>query len=116
MLQVFKLLLLVAFCVSAGTANDEHPVSHQNCAADVCSFIVWAKNLISQPCRGYSVDVAYSKLNGATLIQCSQPSTWQSNKSFIYDRSDPKVKPLEVLGWRFIRPEAFDDIKNGIPD
>lgn len=116
MSRAFKLLLVLGFLGCAGAAVAQRPVSRQDCTADVCSFVVWAKTLIAAPCQGYSVNVAYSKTNGATLIQCSEPASSQSNKSLIYDRANSEVKSLEISGWRFIRPEAFEEIKNGIPD
>ncbi len=103
--------LVYAFSVLGGEA-----VSEPACSADVCILNVFATNLISAPCLGYSVLIAYSQKSGATLIQCTRPTT-RENKSFIYDRHHRGLKPFGFLGGRFIRPDGFDKLKiDGIPD
>jgi hypothetical protein len=109
--RLLTLLICVALSVFAGEA-----VSEPACSADVCVLNVFAANLISAPCAGYSVLIAYSKKNGATLIQCSKP-TAAENKSLVYDRQHRGLKPFELLGGRFIRPDGFDKFGiDGIPD
>jgi hypothetical protein len=102
-------------CATAGWADDA--VSAPACASDVCVINVLSAGLIPASCAGDSVLLAYSKASGATVIQCSNPSNAQDNKAFIYDRLDYRVKPFEVLGGRFIRPDSFGEAqKNGVPD
>jgi hypothetical protein len=92
-------------------------VSAPDCASGVCVLNILAAELISAPCVGYSVLVAYSQSSGATLLQCSQPGGGEENKSFIYDRRVPELKPLEFSGGRFIRPDYLATAETqGIPD
>lgn len=75
-----------------------------------------ADKLIAAPCAGYSVLAAYSKSNGATLIQCSKPAA-EDNKVFIYDRHDRTVRSFEFDGGRLIRPDYLAKAQTqGIPD
>jgi len=114
---VSKFLAALLLLASVTACFGEDPVSITTCSGDVCSFIVFAENLISTPCQGYSVLVAYSKLSGATLIQCSKPESWESDISFIFDRYDPKLGPFELFGERFFSGEAFDQFRRiGIQD
>ena len=107
---------IVCFLCTATVWADE-PASGPACASDVCVVNVIAAELIPAPCASDSVLVAYSKVTGATVIQCSNPSDAQENKSFIYDRLDHGVKPFELSGGRFIRPDSFADLaKDGVPD
>lgn len=102
-------------CAAMGWADDA--VSAPACASDVCVINVTAAELIPASCAGDSVLLAYSKASGATAIQCSDPADAQDNKAFIYDRLDHRVKPFEVVGGRFIRPDSFSEAeKDGVPD
>ncbi len=101
-------------CACASFADDD--VSPPECADEVCVVNVVADKLITAPCTGYSVLAAYSKSNGATLIQCSKPAAGD-NKALIYDRRDHSVKSFEFDGGRFIRPDALTTAQtHGIPD
>ena len=96
-------------------AGDE--VSRPDCAAGVCVINVLSSSVISAPCEGDSVLVAYSTHSGATLIQCSNSEDPLQNKIFIYDRRHSSVQPLEFRGGRFIRPAAISQAASeGIPD
>jgi len=108
---------VLAWLVVSFVSFADQPVSEPECADDVCVFNVIATGLISEPCVGYSVLVAYSKSSGATLIQCSNPASAEENKSFVYDRHDRSVKSFEFLGGRFIRPAYLATAQtDGIPD
>jgi hypothetical protein len=102
-------------CCCGSFAEDE--VSAPACADDVCVINVFATKLVVAPCAGYSVLAAYSKSNGATLIQCSRLAAGEENKSFVYDRQDREVKSFEFDGGRFIRPDYLATAEEkGIPD
>lgn len=110
-------LVVLAWLVFGCVSFADQPVSEPECADDVCVFNVIATGLISAPCVGYSVLVAYSRSSGTTLIQCSNSNSAEENKSFVYDRHDPAVKPFEFLGGRFIRPAYLTTAQtDGIPD
>jgi hypothetical protein len=107
-------VLIWLACSCASFADDD--VSPPECVDDVCVVNVIAEQLILAPCAGYSVLAAYSKSDGATLIQCSKPAA-EGNKTFIYDRRDRTVKAFEFDGGRFIRPDYLARAQaQGIPD
>lgn len=113
-----RALILVWLAGIGACLAQEAPVSGPECSAGVCVVNVTATRLISSPCVGDSVLVAYSQSNGATLIQCSQDATdAEGNKSFIYDRRDPGAKAFEFWGGRFIRTDFLAVAESsGIPD
>jgi hypothetical protein len=101
-------LLLAAACLA------DDAVAGPECALDVCTINIIDNKLIRAPCAGYSVLVAYSQINGATMIQCSKPMG--ESKSFIYDRLNRNAQSFEFSGGRFIRPDYLGRAKtDGIP-
>ncbi len=112
-----RLLPALLWLACAWPSLAEEPIAGPECVGDVCVLNVIATKLISPPCVGYSVLVAYSKSSGATLIQCSKFASEQENRSFIYDRRDARRKPFEFKGGRFIRSEYLAKAEeDGIPD
>lgn len=117
MSRVCKLALALTglVCTPANWADDA--VSAPDCSSNVCVLNVLAPSLVTEPCTGYSVLVAYSTSTGATLIQCSSPSNAQENKAFVYDRRKPEGRPVQFSGGRFIRPDSWARIvAEGVPD
>jgi hypothetical protein len=111
-----KLLPVLLLAIRPDACRAADAVSGPECAAGVCVLNVLAPDLISAPCVGYSVLIAYSESSGATLIQCSKPAG-EENKSLIYNRHDRAVKPFEFEGGRFIRPDYLSKARiEGIPD
>jgi hypothetical protein len=99
----------------AWAAEDE--VSPPACSDGVCVVNVFAATLITAPCIDESVLVAYSQGNGATLIQCSDPSDPEENKAFVYDRKAASASSFLLSGGRFIRPDYLATaVTEGIPD
>jgi len=102
-------------CACAAVADDA--VSAPECSAKVCAINVYAKNLVTEPCVGYSVLVVYSTANGATLIQCSKFQEPEANRLFVYDRLNREVKSFEFDAGRSITAEALATAETeGIPD
>jgi hypothetical protein len=111
-----RIAVLIWLAFSCASFADDD-VSAPACAEDVCVINVFATKLVVAPCAGYSVLAAYSKLSGATLIQCSSLADAEENKAFIYDRHDREVKSFEFDGGRFIRPDYLATAETqGIPD
>jgi hypothetical protein len=107
---------LLVWLVGSGVAFADDEVSPPECADEVCVVNVIAEKLIAAPCVGYSVLAAYSKSNGAALIQCSKPAA-EDNKVFIYDRRDRTARSFEFNGGRFIRPDYLAKAQTqGVPD
>lgn len=117
MYRICKLAAGILFVICVGAADADDAMAGPECSANVCVVNVIAKSLVTPPCTGYSVLVAYSTVSGATMIQCSAASNAQDNKTFIYDRLRGDVKTFEFQGGRFIRPDAWAKVENeGIRD
>ena len=108
MFKVFSLLGWSAWlvCAAAGCAADD-AVSQPECSAKVCAVNIFAKSLVTAPCVGYSVLVAYSTANGATLIQCSKFSEPEEDRMFIYDRLNRGAKAFEFDGGKTVSAESL---------
>jgi hypothetical protein len=101
--------------VAAASADDA--VAGPECSANVCVVNVIAKNLVTAPCTGYSVLVAYSTISGATMIQCTAATNAEDNRAFVYDRFHAEGKTFEFQGGKFIRPNAWEKVQSeGIRD
>ncbi len=95
----------------------EDAVSPLACSDGVCVVNVFATPLVAAPCIDESVLVAYSQNSGATLIQCTDSSDPEENKTFVYDRKDASAKSFLFSGGRFIRPDYLATaVREGIPD
>ncbi len=116
MLRISKLFLMLIWLAWAWPSLGEDAVSEPECANGVCVINVIATELISAPCEGNSVLIAYSKPSGATMIQCSNFGSEEENRAFIYNRHSASIKPFEIQGGRFIRQEYLSrGAKEGIP-
>jgi hypothetical protein len=101
----------------AGMAAASDPVSAPECAAQVCTINVFAKNLIAAPCVGSSVMAMYSTSSGATLIECSKFAEDGESRLFIYDRLSGDGKAFEFVGGRPFTAEGLAAAKTeGIED
>ena len=117
MSRVCRLALGLAWLVATGGGWADDAISQPECSSGVCVFNVVARELVSAPCAGYAVLIAYSTSSGATMIQCSKPADSEENKSFLYDRLNPRAKAIEFLGGRFVRPDFWNRVEaEGVPD
>ena len=110
---------LLAFALLASTYGcwGEEPVTAADCADGVCVVNVLSAELIVAPCDGETVQIAYSKTSAAALIQCSDPSNPEGNRTLIFDRNTPGGGAFELQGGRFIRPDYLATAQSGgIPD
>jgi hypothetical protein len=115
MSRISRLALLGLIWSVAVHADDR--VAGPDCSADVCVVNVLDTSLITGPCTGYTVLLAYSTTSGATLIQCNAPSSNQDNRTFVFDRLNGGAKSFEVHGGRFLRPGAWDQVeREGVRD
>ncbi len=112
------LLALLAFAAAtAAKAPATPPVSPFDCTGDVCGFNVTADTLVSAPCEGRAVLVAYSRSSGATLVQCSIPARGEDNLVYAFDRSSSHGPVYELEGGRYVNPSSLPAAAtDGIPD
>ncbi len=111
-----SLLATLLFLSIANFSQAESPVSAPDCSAGVCVLNVLAPDLVTAPCEGDSILIAYSTITPATLIQCSADDL-QDNKTLIYERHNHEAKSFELDGARFVRPDALSRaVTEGIPD
>jgi len=109
-------LALLGFIWSVAALADDR-VAAPDCSANVCVVNVFDQSLITEPCTGSTVLVAYSTASGATLIQCNAGSSPEDNLTLVFDRRNQGIKPFEVQGGRFLRPTAWDQVaREGVPD
>jgi len=107
MFKGFRVFLALLLLVCASFAEAEDPVSQPECSANVCAVNVYATNLITSPCVGYSVLAAYSTTSGATLIQCSKFLEAEESMLFIYDRLNREGSAFEFTGGKSISSDGL---------
>ena len=107
MSRVYRLASVFFWVACTRPSPIQEPVTGPECADDVCVLNVIATRLISAPCVGYSVLLAYSELTGVTLIQCSKFGSEPENRVYVFDRNNNGRESFEYVGGRFIRPHEL---------
>jgi hypothetical protein len=125
MLRASSAWLLIALAAYAAgcaakapaTSAAAAPVVPFDCSGEVCGFNVVAASLVTAPCEGRSVLVAYSRTNGTALVQCADPGRTQDNLVYLFDRRSTTGPVYELDGARYVTGAFLAQAAaEGIPD
>jgi len=111
------LALTACAAVSAADAPTTPPIAPFECSGQVCGFNVLAASLVTAPCEGRSLLVAYSQTNGSALVQCADPARTSDNLVYVFDRSSSGGPVYELEGARYVTAAfLLQAATEGVPD
>ncbi|GFO62082.1 hypothetical protein M1B72_00930 [Geomonas paludis] len=97
----YILVLGSILCFTQSWAAEK--ASPPTCSSGVCAINIFAEDLMTSPCSGYSGIIAYSQSSDATLIQCSSPT--KESKILIFRRGNKMGETYEFEDGHFFKPE-----------